>query len=256
MDAPRATTVRNNAGEPGHAQEVARAVAKIDYQGDGSALDVLRWAVERFHPRIALACSFQHTALIHMALQICSDVTVFSIDTGRLPEETYECADAIERRFGIRIQWYFPDAAAVEALVRQKGVFSFRGSKDARRECCLIRKVEPLNRALKGLDAWITGLRREHGGGRACVEKIEVDSIHGGIIKINPLADWTTEQVREYERKHGLPHNRLLDKGYTSVGCACCTRAVQPGEHPRAGRWWWELGEHKECGLHVPYWNI
>ncbi|NOY81187.1 MAG: phosphoadenylyl-sulfate reductase [Kiritimatiellaeota bacterium] len=224
--------------------------------GSMPAEEVLSWAFERFHPRIALASSFQHCVLIHMALQVRPDVTVFSIDTGRLPEETYECARAVEDRFGIRVRWYFPERDALERLVREKGVFSFRRSPEDRRECCRIRKVEPLTRALQGLDAWITGLRRDQGGHRGNVEKVERDDAHGGVVKINPLADWTWEQVREYERIHDLPYNKLFDRGYTSIGCVCCTRALAPGEHPRAGRWWWEQGVHKECGLHVPNWNI
>jgi phosphoadenosine phosphosulfate reductase len=229
---------------------------QFGYAGDGTAHDVLRWALGRYHPRIAVACSFQHAVVVHLAVRIQPDVRVFSVDTGRLPEETYECARDFERALGIRIEWVFPRHEAVEKLLREGGPYSFRESPEARRHCCGIRKVEPTLRALTGLDAWISGIRREQGVTRRACGMIEQDQAHGGILKINPLADWTSEEVREYAKKHRLPHNRLLDRGYTSIGCACCTRPVQPGEDPRAGRWWWESPEHKECGLHVSNWSI
>jgi phosphoadenosine phosphosulfate reductase len=228
----------------------------IDYAGRGEAEDVLRWALERFHPKIAIACSFQHTVLIDLAVKIRPDARVFSIDTGRLPEESYECARDIESHFGIKIEWYFPRREKIENLLHHKGPYSFRESLEARRECCAIRKVEPLNRALSNLDAWITGVRRDQNTTRSQVNKIEVDTAHNSILKINPLADWSHDDIREYVKKHRLPYNRLFEKGYTSIGCACCTRAVEPGEDPRAGRWWWEHPEYKECGLHVRNWNI
>jgi phosphoadenosine phosphosulfate reductase len=227
-----------------------------DYHGSEEAEDVLGWAIEKFHPRIAVACSFQTTALLHMALQIRKDTRIFAIDTGRLNEETYECAQDVEQRFGIKIEWYFPRHEAVEKLVGEKGLFSFKESLEARHECCAIRKVEPLNRALKGLDAWVTGVRRDQSNSRGEVKKIEVDAAHGGILKINPIADWTTERVHDYVRDNKLPYNRLMEQGYKSIGCACCTRPVGSGEHARAGRWWWEDQDQKECGLHVRNWSI
>jgi phosphoadenosine phosphosulfate reductase len=186
-----------------------------------------------------------------MMTRIRPDIRVFSLDTGRLPEETFQCAAEAERRFKIRVEWHFPDRLGVEHLVRENGVYSFRESLEARRLCCRVRKVEPLDRALKGLRAWITGLRRDEAATRSDLQLIERDEAHGGIIKINPLAYWTDRQVRDYTREHKLPYNSLFDRGYTSIGCACCTRAVEPGEDPRAGRWWWENPEHKECGLHT-----
>ena len=229
---------------------------RLDYDGDGREEDVLRWALNKFHPRIAIACSFQHSVLIDMAVRIRPDVRIFSIDTGRLPEETYECARDIEKHFGIRIEWYVPRQNAVEQIMRKNGPFSFRESLDARRECCAVRKVEPLNRALSGLDAWITGVRREQNVTRSAAAKIELDEAHGGIVKVNPLADWSYEEIRAYVREHKLPYNTLFEKGYTSIGCACCTRAAESGEDARAGRWWWEHPEYKECGLHVRNWQI
>lgn len=228
----------------------------IGYNGNGEAEDVLRWALMRYHPRVAIACSFQHTVLIEMAVRILPEVRVFSIDTGRLPEEMYECARDIERHFKIRIEWYVPRHDAVERLMRERGPFSFRESVEERRRCCGIRKVEPLSRALSGLDAWITGVRREQSVTRSNASKVEIDAVHGGIVKVNPLADWDYDAIRSYVVSHRLPYNRLFERGYTSIGCACCTRPIEPGDDPRSGRWWWEQSEQKECGLHVPNWNI
>jgi phosphoadenosine phosphosulfate reductase len=221
------------------------------YSGTGEPEDVLRWALTKFHPDIALAASFEHTVLLDMMTLIRPDIRVFSIDTGRLPEETFQCAAEAERRFGLPIEWHFPDTARLEHLVRDNGVYSFRESLEARRLCCHIRKVEPLGRALRGLRAWVTGLRRDEAESRHNLQPVAIDEAHGGIVKISPLAYWTDQQVRDYTREHKLPYNRLFERGYTSIGCACCTRPIKPGEDPRAGRWWWESPEHKECGLHT-----
>jgi len=216
-----------------------------------AARDLMRWALETYHPRLAIATSLQDSVLIHMAVAIRPDVRVFSIDTGRLPEEAYVCAEEIRRQLGVRIEWYFPRHEAVEKLETDKGLYSFKNSLEDRKECCSIRKVEPLGRALAGLDAWVTSMRRDESVTRGELAKVEKDAAHGGIVKINALADWTAEDVSAYLRQHGIPYNRLLDRGYPSIGCACCTRAIGPGEDPRAGRWWWESPEHKECGLHA-----
>lgn len=221
------------------------------YSGSGEPQDVLRWSLDHFHPEIAFAASFENTVLIDMLTRIRPDIRVFSIDTGRLPEETFQCAAEAEQRFNIRIEWFFPERAAVEELVGEKGVYSFRESLAARQHCCRIRKVEPLQRALQGLRAWITGLRRDEAESRRDIPLVEIDTAHGGIVKINPLANWTAQQVRDYTRDRHLPYNRLFDHGYPSIGCACCTRPVAAGEDPRTGRWWWEDPGHKECGLHV-----
>lgn len=218
--------------------------------------DLLRWALDTFHPRMAIATSLQDSVLVHMAAAIRPDVRIFSIDTGRLPEEAYACAEEIRRQFGVRIEWYFPRHEAVEKLETEKGLYCFKNSLEERKECCSIRKVEPLNRALSGLDAWITGLRRDESVTRSSLAKVAKDAAHGGILKISPLADWTAEDVRIYLQTHRIPYNRLLDRAYPSIGCSCCTRPIEPGEDPRAGRWWWEQPEHKECGLHARNWNI
>ena len=214
---------------------------------------ILRWALSEFHPDIALASSFsmEDIVLIAMMADILPDARIFALDTGRLHEETYEAAEAVRRRMGIRIEWYFPERAAVEELERSKGLYSFRENLENRHECCRIRKVEPLSRALSGLRAWVTGQRREHAVTRRNLSVVEIDEGHGKILKLNPLAGWTEQEVKEYVRKRGLPVNRLHGMGYPSIGCAPCTRPVAPGEDPRAGRWWWELPEQKECGLHA-----
>ncbi len=215
--------------------------------------ELLQWALTDFHPKIALASSFgaEDVVLIDMVSKLEPKVKIFTLDTGRLNEETYELMDRIRSRYKINIESYFPNFEKVEALERAKGFYSFRESIDNRKECCGIRKVEPLNRALKDLNAWITGLRRDQSVTRADVQKIEVDNAHGNIFKINPLAAWTNEDVWNYIRKNNVPYNKLHDLGYPSIGCAPCTRAIKPGEDIRAGRWWWENPEHKECGLHI-----
>jgi phosphoadenosine phosphosulfate reductase len=214
---------------------------------------LLAWALGEFHPRIGLAASFgaEDVVLIDMLIRLDPTARVFTLDTGRLPAETYSLIDAIRERYGLAVEVYFPQADAVEAMAREHGVNLFYTSIEKRKLCCRVRKVEPLGRALRGLDAWITGLRREQAVTRAQVRKVEVDPEHGGLIKLNPLADWTSEQVWTYIRAHDVPYNALHDRGYPSIGCAPCTRAVEPGEDPRAGRWWWESADTKECGLHV-----
>ena len=215
--------------------------------------ELLSWALSEFHPKIALASSFgaEDVALIDMLVKIKPDTRVFTLDTGRLNEETYEVMDRVRQKYKITVVSYFPDFRAVEKLEKEKGFYSFRASVDNRVECCGIRKVEPLKRALEGLRAWVTGLRHEQSVTRTAVQRFETDEAHGGILKLNPLVDWATEQVWDYIRKNGVPYNRLHDQGYASIGCAPCTRAVKPGEDIRAGRWWWESPDHKECGLHV-----
>ena len=213
---------------------------------------ILRLGVAAADGLVKLACSFsvEDLVIIQMAHERGLPIGVFALDTGRLNEETYEVADAIRERYNIAIDWYFPQAAAVEELLKQKGPYSFRESLENRHECCHIRKVEPLSRALKGLGGWITGLRKEQSVTRTDLAPIEIDAANGGILKLNPLLDWTEAEVWEYTTLNKLPTNRLHQQGYPSIGCAPCTRPVAPGEHPRAGRWWWENAEHKECGLH------
>jgi phosphoadenosine phosphosulfate reductase len=215
---------------------------------------VLRWTLDKFSPKVALACSFQaeESVLIDMMHRLRgADFRTFTLDTGRLNQETYDCMDAIRDRYGISVEVYFPDAGRVEDMVRAHGLNLFYQSIEHRKLCCAVRKVEPLNRALKDLSAWMTGLRREQAVTRSAVGKIEVDKDHGGIFKINPLADWSQDAVWKYIRERNVPFNWLHTQGYPSIGCAPCTRPVKPGEDHRAGRWWWENLDTKECGLHV-----
>jgi len=218
----------------------------------GSAEDVLRWALDRFHPRLALASSFgaEDVVVIDLLLALRPDARIFMLDTGRLPEETYEVVEKIRNRYSTVIEVHVPTSEAVENLEREKGLFSFRENVANRKECCQIRKVAPLRQALSGLDAWITGLRREQAPSRSEIEKAEWDDTFD-LFKINPLADWTEEQVWEHIERRNLPYNLLHDEGYPSIGCAPCTRAVSPGGDPRGGRWWWESVKEKECGLHA-----
>lgn len=215
------------------------------------AEEIIRWAAETFAPEIKLASSFgaEDVVLVDLVSKVAPQVKVFTLDTGRLHEETYEVMERVRTRYHIQIESWFPDREAVERLEREKGFYSFRESVENRRECCAIRKVEPLRRALAGLRAWMTGLRREQAVTRAGVEVVEWDEAHG-LVKVNPLAEWTNQQVWDYIRAHNVPYNLLHDRGFPSIGCAPCTRAVKPGEDIRAGRWWWESPEHKECGLH------
>lgn len=223
-----------------------------DYEGK-SAQDLLGWALEEFSSDVALASSFgaEDVVLIDILWRLDPKSRVFSLDTGRLHEETYEVMEQIRDKYGIQIETYFPDTTAVEKLEREQGHYSFRQSVEGRKFCCGIRKVGSLNRALSGLKAWVTGLRREQAMTRTQTDKIEIDQAHGSIVKLNPLADWSEKQVWDYIHENKVPYNKLHDRGFPSIGCSPCTRAIKPGEDIRAGRWWWETPESKECGLHV-----
>lgn len=218
-----------------------------------SAQEVLKWALDTFGTRIALASSFgaEDVAVIDMMVKVDKNRTrVFTLETGRLNQETYDVMDAIRARYSIQIEAFFPDQKEVEGMIRSKGMNLMYESVENRKFCCEIRKVHSLNRALSNLDGWITGLRKDQVATRSTTKKIEIDAVHGGILKLNPIADWSSDMVWDYIRKNNIPYNALHDKGFPSIGCEPCTRAVQPGEDPRAGRWWWENAAAKECGLH------
>jgi phosphoadenosine phosphosulfate reductase len=218
------------------------------------AREVLRVALETLGPdRVALSASFgpEDIVLLDLLRELSPHPRVFTLDTGRLPQQTYELIDRVRNFFDIEVEVFFPDAQSVETMVRERGVNLFYNSGDERRRCCDVRKVEPLGRALKTVDGWITGLRRDQIQTRAATPKIGFDLEHALIWKVAPLVDWTEEQVWAHIRRRGLPYNDLHDQGYPSIGCAPCTRAVVPGDDPRSGRWWWELPEDRECGLHV-----
>jgi len=219
-----------------------------------NAQEILTWGIKNFAPRIALSCSFgapEGLVLLDMMHRIDPRSRVFVLDTGRLPQATYDLIDRVRERYDKPVEIVFPRAEDVEAMVRSKGVNLFYESIDNRQLCCRIRKVEPLRRMLSTLDAWVAGLRRDQNVTRVEAPKVELDAVHGGIVKLNPIADWTHDDVMEYVRAHELAINRLNGQGYPSVGCDPCSRAIAPGEDLRAGRWWWEDPQTRECGIHV-----
>jgi phosphoadenosine phosphosulfate reductase len=220
---------------------------------DAPAEQILAWAEQQFGSSAAIASSFgaEDVVLIDLARKHAPSLRLFTLDTGRLPPETYELIEALRNRYGLEVETFFPERARVEALESTQGYFSFKKSIEARKECCAIRKVEPLNRALAGRRAWVTGLRREQSVTRTGVEAVELDAEHGGLLKLNPLVKWSAREVWAYIKDNGVPYNALHDRGYPSIGCAPCTRAVKPYEDERAGRWWWESANSRECGLHV-----
>jgi phosphoadenosine phosphosulfate reductase len=177
-------------------------------------------------------------------------ISIFSLDTGRLPQETYDLMQAVRERYSVPLSIYFPDSIQVENYVAKNGVNGFYDSIDNRKSCCYIRKVEPLKRALSGKKSWVTGMRRDQAVTRGGLEVSSFDVDHG-MQKINPLLDWSNAEVWEYLKQNNVPYNKLHDRFYPSIGCAPCTRSVTPGEDIRSGRWWWENPENKECGLHV-----
>jgi sulfate adenylyltransferase subunit 2 len=203
---------------------------------------------------VTCACSFgaEDVVLIDMISKITKNPYIFTIDTGRLPDETYQLMDRIRKHYGIKIRVFYPDASEVEELVSEKGFFSFRASLENRKECCRIRKVNPLKRALSGSSVWISGLRNSQSVTRADLSVVEEDASFPGLVKISPLLRWSDEDVWSYIRKNNVPYNELHDNGYPSIGCLPCTRAIKPGDDIRSGRWWWEKPESRECGLHLP----
>lgn len=217
--------------------------------------EILSYAIQGYSPRLAISFSgAEDIVLIDMATKLGGEFRVFTLDTGRLHAETYEFIEKVREHYGINIEAFFPQPEAVESLVREKGLFSFY--HDGHRECCGIRKVEPLRRALSTLDAWVTGQRRDQSPGtRAQVPVIQIDPTFQKnghqLVKFNPLANWTSEQVWGYIRQNDVPFNPLHERGFVSIGCEPCTRPILPGQHEREGRWWWEDETKKECGLHA-----
>ena len=203
------------------------------------------------HASPALASSFgaEDMVLTDLIARHALPIRIFTLDTGRLPAETYTLIDRVREHYQLPIDVFYPDHHALEAFVREHGANAFYRSVELRQHCCAIRKTAPLGRALSGSGAWITGLRRAQSMTRTDLPVEEFDQSHG-LWKLNPLADWSDADVWQYVRAHGVPYSPLHDRGYPSIGCAPCTRAIEPGEDIRAGRWWWEQPEHKECGIH------
>ena len=214
-----------------------------------AAAELVSWAVETYGTSFGISNSFQKEdmILVDLASRAGGAFRIFTLDTGRLHEETYQMMETVRERYGVRVEPVFPDREEVERMVAEHGPNLFYRSVEARKMCCEIRKVRPLERKLAGFRAWATGLRREQTQARAGIRKVEET---GGLLKLNPLADWTSAQVEEYTRAHGVPVHPLYERGYASIGCAPCTRAIEAGESERAGRWWWEQGGPRECGIH------
>ena len=218
------------------------------------ARDILRWGIEEFGRGMAICTSFQATGsvIIDMAAKLAGPaITVFSIDTGRLHEETYRLIAEFRKRYGIVVEMVPPDADELGSMLTLFGPNLFYETPAKRKACCEIRKVRPLKRRLATLEAWVTGLRRDQDRGRGGIEAVSIDEEHGGIVKLAPLAGWTQRQVLAYASEHDVPLHPLYSMGYGSIGCQPCTRAIAPGESSRAGRWWWESDADKECGMHM-----
>lgn len=218
-----------------------------------SAEEILRFALETWGDRIVVASSFgaEDVVLVDMVSRINRNARIFTIDTGRLHQETYDVAERLRNRYGVNFEVYVPNMGRLEEMLRAKGQNSFYQSIDNRKECCNIRKMEPLRRALSDADAWVTGIRRGQSVTRVDAPSVELDYTNGGIVKFNPLAKWTEDDVWAYIRANDVPYNTLHDCGFPSIGCAPCTRAIEAGEDTRAGRWWWEDASTRECGLHA-----
>ncbi|HEX5363955.1 MAG TPA: phosphoadenylyl-sulfate reductase [Gallionella sp.] len=214
-------------------------------------VEVLWQAAGEFAPvTFANSLGAEDMVLTDLIAKRAIDIEMFSLDTGRLPAETYVLMQQLRERYKLPLKVYFPESASVEAYVAQHGVNGFYDSVENRKGCCFVRKVEPLRRALSGKGAWVTGMRREQAATRGSLEVSSFDA-DNGLQKFNPLLEWSNAEVWEYIKANDVPYNKLHDQFYPSIGCAPCTRAITPGEDIRAGRWWWENPENKECGLHV-----
>ncbi len=212
---------------------------------------ILRYFLTQYKGRIALSSSLslEDQVLTHLVAGIDPQTRIFTLDTGRLFPETYALIDQTNKKYNIAIEVFFPDHLQVEQMVKTNGINLFYDSVSLRKECCRVRKLEPLSRAFQGLEVWICGLRQEQSVTRYATKSVEWDEANG-IIKLNPLVNWSEQDVRNFIQQHQIPYNTLHDHGFPSIGCQPCTRAIASGEDLRAGRWWWEAPEHKECGLH------
>ncbi|HLS94387.1 MAG TPA: phosphoadenylyl-sulfate reductase [Sphingobacterium sp.] len=216
------------------------------------AIDIIRYVQLKFGRDAVFSTSFgiEDQVITHFIAESGSEASIFTLETGRLFPETYYVWNRTLEKYKLVIKAYYPDTHAVEEMVSRKGPSSFYNSVDDRKECCYIRKIEPLKRAIKGFKVWITGIRAEQSANREGMDMVEWDEANG-IIKVHPLYHWTLADVEDFLKSRGVPYNPLHDKGFPSIGCQPCTRAIHPGEDFRAGRWWWEDKSKKECGLHV-----
>lgn len=229
-------------------------IVKLNELLDGKPAEVVLDYIFNFYEgRVGFSTSMgaEDQVITHMLSKINQSAYIFTLDTGRLFPETYDLIDLTRKKYGMDIKVFFPDAQIIEEMVNSKGVNLFYDSVENRRLCCYNRKILPLRRAFADLDAWVCGLRRDQSVTRKDIQVIEWDE-QNELIKINPLISWTQDQVWEYIREHNVPYNRLHDKGFPSIGCQPCTRAITEGEDLRAGRWWWENPDNRECGLHKP----
>ncbi len=227
-------------------------IASLNQQLKSSdAFGLLSYFLKEYKGQIALSSSLglEDQVLTEMVCSIDKEVKIFTLDTGRLFQETYDLIHRTNQKYGIQMTVYFPESNQVEEMVHSKGINLFYNSIEERKLCCRIRKIEPLKRAFTGLEVWICGLRRDQSVTRSNMQPIEWDATNG-LIKLNPLIDWTENQVRSYIKDRKIPYNPLHDKDYPSIGCQPCTRAILPEEDLRAGRWWWENPDTRECGLH------
>lgn len=213
--------------------------------------EVLKYFLTEFKGKIVLSSSMgaEDQVLTDMVIGIDRDARIFTLDTGRLFPETHDIIDATNKKYNIKIEVFFPEYKSVEKMVVEKGINLFYDSIENRKLCCHIRKIEPVKRALKGLEVWISGLRKDQSLNRFNTQLVEWDE-NNGLIKVNPLLKWSEKEVWEYIKKNDIPYNKLHDQGFPSIGCQPCTRTVKKGEDSRSGRWWWEEPEHNECGLH------
>ncbi|GAB3719392.1 phosphoadenylyl-sulfate reductase [Spirosoma lituiforme] len=216
-----------------------------------SNIDALRTLAELFPGEVVFSTSlgYEDQVITDLILANAIPIRIFTLDTGRMFAETYSVWKKTNDRYATKLEAYFPDRSAEESLMTTKGPYSFYDSVENRKECCGIRKVEPLNRALTGQKIWITGIRAEQSANRQSMPQLEWDAAHA-LFKFHPLMDWTFDEVKQYIKDNHVPYNPLHDRGFVSIGCQPCTRAIQPGEDFRAGRWWWEDNSKKECGLH------
>ncbi len=247
---PKAVSATHHGAQHGSAFEALVLAA------DAGLDPFVEAAVSTFGASLTIACSFgvEDIVVLDAVATAAHDrkdkPTVFLLDTGRLHQETFDLVERVRDRYGLPISVYAPSALDVETLVNTQGTNGFYASVDARKECCRVRKVVPLTRALAKASAWMTGLRRAQSVTRAEISPVEVDHAHGGILKLSPLTSFTEAEVWTRAKERDIPTHALHARGFPSIGCAPCTRAIQPGEDARAGRWWWENAEHKECGLH------